>query len=180
MSEETARAVCVYRAELLYLRYAEAVNRAGKPNLAFATLKNGLNSENLAVDTIVPRKEKYFQYTDTTRIFLDYVDFEDIPFDYNTGIHARGCGNVELSKDFIIPFLNSIEDSIAWVEDKITEELALETAFEGNRFHDLTRIAIRRNDPSFLADKVAEKYTNNREAIRSKLMDQNNWYLHEN
>lgn len=178
MTEKTARAVCVYRTGVLYLRYAEAVNRAGKPNLAFATLKNGLNSDNLAIDTIVPRKEKYIQYTDTSGIFLDYVDFEDIPFDYNIGVHARGCGNVELSNDFIIPSLNSLEDSIVWVEDKIIEELALETAFEGNRFHDLMRIAMRRNDLSYLANKVSEKYYNNQEAIRSKLMDENNWYLH--
>lgn len=177
MTEETARAVCVYRTGLLYLRYAEAVNRAGKPNLAFATLKNGLNSDNLAIDTIVPRKEKYIQYTDTTGTFLDYVDFEDIPFDYNIGVHARGCGNVELSKEFIIPSLNSLEDSIVWVEDKIIEELALETAFEGNRFHDLMRIAMRRNDPSYLANKVSEKYSHSQEAIRSKLMDETNWYL---
>lgn len=66
-------------------------------------------------------------------------------------------------------------------EDKIIEEAALEMAFEGNRWSDLMRIARRRNDPAFLADKVYEKLlkANHPKAgeVRSKLMDPNNWYL---
>jgi len=63
------------------------------------------------------------------------------------------------------------------VEDKIQEELALETAFEGNRFQDLMRFAIRRNDNAYLADKVAAKHTADKQAIRNKLMNSENWYL---
>jgi hypothetical protein len=176
MTEETAKAISVYRTGLLYLRYAEAVNQAGKPNLAFATLKNGLNSKTMAVDTIVPRHEKYSSYTDTTGIFIDYADFEDVMFSYSIGIHARGCGNTEFADSYSIPELSSLTDSIKWVEDKIIEELALETAFEGNRFHDLMRISLRRRNPEYLANMVAKKYDNS-EAIRSKLMDESNWYL---
>jgi hypothetical protein len=174
---ETSKAVFVYRVATLYLRYAEAVNRAGKPNLAFAVLKNGMNADALEVDSIVPRHEKYSVYTDSTGTFLDYVNFNNIVFDQNIGVHSRGNGNVELATDFIIPPLNSLQDSILYVEDKIIEELALETAFEGNRFQDLMRIAFRRGDPSYLADKVSEKYTGNEQAIHSKLMDENNWYI---
>ena len=173
----TSKAIAVYRTRLLYLRYAEAVNRAGKPNLAFAVLKNGLNAMTLAIDTIVPKSEKYSQYTDTTGTFYEYVNFENFVFDDNIGVHACGCGNVRLSTDFIIPSLNSLQDSVLFVEDKIIEELALETAFEGNRFHDLMRISLRRSDPAYLSDRVAEKYTDNKEAIRSLLLDENNWYL---
>lgn len=64
-----------------------------------------------------------------------------------------------------------------YVEDKIILELALETAFEGGRFHDLMRIATRRGDNAYLADKVAESHTGDKEAIRSKLMVESNWYL---
>lgn len=174
---EISKAVIVYRVATLYLRYAEAVNRAGKPNLAFAVLKNGMSAEVLAVDSIVPRREKYSVYTDTTGTFIDYVDFNNIAFDNNIGVHSRGCGNMELAADYVIPALASKEDSILFVEDKIIEELALETAFEGNRFHDLMRVAMRRNDPAFLADKVAAKHAGNEQAIRTKLMDENNWYL---
>jgi hypothetical protein len=174
---EVSKAVMVYRVATLYLRYAEAVNRAGKPNLAFAVLKHGMNSDALAVDTIVPRHEKYTVYTDSTGTFIDYVNFENIVFDQNIGVHSRGCGNMELAADYLIPALGSKEDSILWVEEKIIEELALETAFEGNRFQDLMRIAKRRNSPAYLADKVAAKHTGNQQAIRSKLMDENNWYI---
>lgn len=174
MSYSTSKAVLVYRNALLYLRYAEAVNRAGKPNLAFAVLKNGMSSETMAVDTIVPPSEKYDPSTGT---FYDYTNFQDITFRNNIGIHELGCGNVHLAKDYIIPEESSQDDSIRYVEDKIVKELALETAFEGNRFQDLMRVALRRNDPSYLADRVAEKYAD-KEAVRSKLLDENNWYLH--
>lgn len=177
MATTTTKAIAIYRVSMLYLRYAEAMNRAGRPNLAFAVLKNGLNSETLAEDTIVPRNEKYMVYTDSTGTFYNDVNFEDIVFDDNIGVHAQGCGNVQLANDFIIPPLSDLEDSIRFVEDKIIEELALETAFEGNRFHDLMRIAMRRNDPSYLADIVAEKYTDNKDAIHTKLMNEDNWYL---
>jgi len=174
---EVSKAVMVYRVATLYLRYAEAVNRAGKPNLAFAVLKHGMNSDVLAVDSIVPRHEKYQIYTDSTGIFFDFIDFENIAFDENIGVHSRGCGNMDRAIDYKIPDFNSKEDSILYVEDKIIEELALETAFEGSRFHDLMRISIRRSNTAFLADKVAAKHTGNEEAIRSKLMDENNWYI---
>ncbi|MBN2610757.1 MAG: RagB/SusD family nutrient uptake outer membrane protein [Bacteroidales bacterium] len=177
MSRNTSKAVAIYRNGLLYLRYAEAVNRAGKPNLAFAVLKHGMNSETLAVDTIVPRNEKYAVYTDTTGTFFNYVNFEKTEFDENIGVHARGCGDVDLAADFIILPQSSLLDSIIYVEDKIIEELALETAFEGNRFHDLMRIAIRRNNPVYLADRVSEKYPYDKETIRSKLLNESNWYL---
>jgi hypothetical protein len=40
------------------------------------------------------------------------------------------------------------------------------------------RIAQRRNDPSFLADRVAAKFSGARaEEIRQLLMDENNWYV---
>jgi len=177
MTGSTSTAINIYRSAMLYLRYAEAVNRAGKPNLAFAVLKNGMSTYTMRVDTIVPRHEKYVQYTDTTGVFFDYVNFEDIAFNNNIGVHELGCGNVHLSTNYIIPAQGSLLDSILYVENKIIEEMALETAFEGNRFQDLMRIAFRRGDPAYLANRVALKYGDNMEAVRSKLMDENNWYL---
>jgi len=177
LTTSTTKAVIVYRRGLLYLRYAEAVNRAGKPNLAFAVLKNGLSPETMMVDSIVPKDEKYSSFTDSTGTFYDYADFGDVIFRNSIGVHERGCGDVHLANDYRIPASGSLDDSIQYVEDKIVEELALETAFEGNRFHDLMRVALRRHDPSYLANIVAEKYTVNKEAIRTKLMDENNWYL---
>ena len=155
---------------LVYLRYAEAVNRLGKPNLAFAVLKNGLNKITLNNRSLIPAVE-------VPSPKPNYMNFDTVQFDLNIGIHARGCGHVEKTTEYAIPSLSSKDDSILYVEDQIKLELALETAFDGNRFHDLMRFAIRRNDPSYLANTVAEKYTDNKEVIRSKLMDMNNWYL---
>ena len=172
--------VMVYRSSLLYLRYAEAVNRLGKPNLAFAVLKNGLRSTTLASRSIVPLNEK------TTD---NYMDFSDRRFDYNAGIRWRGLGPKlkdptgavislnDCDSTFVIKEQPSLNDSILYVEDLIQKELALETAFEGNRFQDLMRIAIRRNDNAYLANIVSSKYTNNKDAIKTKLMDRTKWYL---
>ena len=71
------------------------------------------------------------------------------------------------------------------VEDLIMQEEALEFAFEGYRFYDLMRVALRRNDPSYLADKVyqrkgAENVGVMRAAIRCDLTDTRNWYLNWN
>ena len=68
----------LYRSSLLYLRYAEAVNRAGKPSLAFAVLKHGLNSTNLGTST----KISPFEVADQK----PYVTiFSDNKFNENTG-----------------------------------------------------------------------------------------------
>jgi hypothetical protein len=75
----------------------------------------------------------------------------------------------------------SVEDIrfVEPVEDLIVEERALELAYEGHRWFDLMRIARHREDPAYLADKVAAKFPDEqkREEVRMKLMDMNNWYL---
>jgi len=173
--------VLVYRSSLLYLRYAEAVNRLGKPNLAFAVLKNGLRSATMGTPSIVPLKEKSTE---------KYMDFSDRQFDFNVGIRWRGLGPKLKDPNFRVLTLGDcdstfvikeqtggLNDSILYVEDLIQKELSLETAFEGNRFHDLMRFAIRRNDPAYLADKVAEKHPDNKAVITEKLMHRENWYI---
>ena len=47
------------------------------------------------------------------------------------------------------------------METGLLNELALETAFEGTRWPDLLRVAIRRNDPSFIADRIYNKLSKN-------------------
>ncbi|MFA5044386.1 MAG: RagB/SusD family nutrient uptake outer membrane protein [Paludibacter sp.] len=169
------QSIVIYRSSLLYLRYAEAVNRLGKPNLAFAVLKNGLNSITMNSTKVIPLNE---------RSTAPYMNFSNFRFDNNVGIRSRGLGPklgdlnpLVGDTNYIIPHQNQLIDSVLYVEDLIQKELALETAFEGNRFQDLMRIAIRRDDNSYLANIVSEKYTDNKEAIKSKLMIRSNWYI---
>lgn len=161
----------VYRVGLLYLRYAEALNNAGKPGMAFAVLKYGLNPTTFATSGRIPLAElktgsSYFSM------------FNNSIYAGNYGIHSRGCGNSILNTSYVIPpTLTSHLDSVNYVDDKILTELALETAFEGNRFPDLARFSIRHNDNSIIANAIALKHTDNMSVIRAFLLDRNNWYL---
>ncbi len=184
-----------YRVALLYLRYAEAINRLGKPNTAMAVLKNGLNRTTLLSRTIIPKNEmneKITQSTiksklnpdvdsvkyDTTYVAPAYMDFNDAIFDNNLGIRMRSLGNTNQDTTYFkLPKFSDPDSTIVYMEDLIVNETALECAFEGNRFHDLMRVAIRRDKNEYLADKVAAKHKTNGEAIKQKLLVRDNWYL---
>ena len=168
--------VVVYRTALLYLRYAEAVNRLNKPNLAFAVLKYGLNSVSMYNNRIIPTSEK----DSASAAFMDFGDFR---FSNNAGIRMRGVGNADKDTTFFVFHAQpTMHDSVLFVENLIQKELALETAFEGNRFQDLMRFTLRRmknneGDASYLADLIAPKHKANAAAIRQKLMNPENWYI---
>jgi hypothetical protein len=180
----------IYRVALLYLRYAEAVNRIGKPNLAFAVLKYGLNSTTFSFADRVPLNELADQ--------KPYVSiFKTDVFATNNGIHSRGSGLSLYNTMYFIPdytrrvLVNNVltnstdsmdlvsakSDSIKFVENAICDELALETPFEGNRFQDLMRISDHRDDPTFLARRVSEKHTGNTDYYLNLLSDRKNWYI---
>lgn len=160
----------LYRVGLLYLRYAEAVNRAGKPGLAFAVLKYGLNSANIANALRVPANE-----VTEPKEYITLLDNDK--FSTNVGIHNRGSGSSDVNSRYAFPLtLATLQDSILFVEENIVDELAMETAFEGNRFHDLMRFSEHRDDPAFLANKVAQKHTD-KSYYQTYLKDKKNWYL---
>ena len=119
------------------------------------------------------------------------------------GIHWRGCGLImfnernttynyvdqinrmlamyegaetELTREEIYDEAN--EDLVILaIEDLICDEMALETGVEGNRFFDLMRIARHRGDNDFLASRVAQRSGTMDPALRSKLLNEANWYL---
>ena len=117
------------------------------------------------------------------------------------GIHTRGSGWTPLNEYY--QYNDSVEvtltdqngaDSLgyqarpraemqAYVDSLILNEGALEFAFEGTRFYDLMRFAMRSSNPGqFMADHVyGRRGQQNRSAvegqIRKSLRDPNNWYL---
>jgi len=178
--------ISLYRPGKLYLRYAEALNAIGKPSVAFAVLKHGLKREVLNDTTIINRNEitplpSYCNFMDN--------DFSDSRYYLQMGIHARGSGDVNrdtLYYSFREETLNNNreyygfparlatkQDSILFVDAMICKELGLETAFEGNRFHDLMRFAIRRNDNNFLAKWVGRRNP----ALSGVLTNRDKWFL---
>ena len=65
-----------------------------------------------------------------------------------------------------------------YLEELILDERARELAFEGERFYDLMRVAKRRNDPDFLASRVAHKFPpERRQEIYNYLLNEQNWYI---
>ena len=64
----------------------------------------------------------------------------------------------------------------------LMDEGALELAFEGQRFSDLMRVALRRNDPSYLAEKVYARRGEDRKGemrslIRPRLTAMRTWNM---
>ena len=165
------REVALYRIPHLYLRYAEAANRAGKPSLAFATIKYGLRNEVMTDSLLVDQRELADGAT--------WTNFTDSRFDgnYGTAMRGRGLGMPIDNESYIIPELPTRQDSIEWVEDRILEELAAETAFEGNRFFDLLRISRHRPaHPAYFARKVSRRF-DNPASIEQRLSDINNLWI---
>ena len=172
----------LYRLSSIYLRMAEAYNRAGLPESAFAILKYGLSDGTVS---------KYVSADEQKRAgnLLTWSPYNFITQDMSStstttvnteGIHSYGCGESYADTLYVIPEgLATHEDSILFVEDKICDEMALEQSFLGQRFGDLQRIALRRDDTDFLARKIAGragKDSFNTE-LYGRLSDRSNWYL---
>lgn len=168
--------VVTYRIQQVYLMFAEALNRAGYPETAFLILKYGLTNFNI---------ERYIGLTERESI-ASWINFNNDDFtEYNTqGIHSRGCGDAKADKAYVIPkpdvemsHSDSVQYQMPLVEDMIMREMTLEKAFEGQRYYDLMRIALRRNDPAYLAKPIANRTGEENAAILALLMDKKNWYL---
>ena len=173
LSKLNEKGLTLYRRQVVYLHFAEALNRAGYPQSAFAVLKYGL------YDQMIHDTER--------QQAAGLLAFETNTFtQQNTlGIHSRGCGDADADTLYVLPQptapLASRQDTVAFqqplVEDYIVRELALETAFEGQRYYDLMRVALRRGDATYLADPVSRRNGTRDEALFARLSYKANWYL---
>jgi hypothetical protein len=163
----------IYRTGSVYLRYAEALNRLGKSTMAFAILKYGASNVVFDNPALVNAEE--------ASPLPAYCNFPPAIFGttLNTevkGMHSRGSGRSERNAFYIIP---AGVDTARFVDEKICEEMAMESAFEGNRFHDLMRFA-KYYGNDFLANRVANRRGVEDAALKAKLMTEQNWYLPHN
>lgn len=145
--------IVISRAADIHLLLAEAYNRLGdatSQKYALMLLNQGVNKEN-------PKPPIFARWSS------------------NIGVRGRAyLKSREVPKNMI-----SADSITNLIENFIVDERALELAFEGKRWTDLVRIAERRNDPSYIADKVAAKFkgTPYYNQVHSKLMNPANWYL---
>lgn len=187
----------LYRASLLHLRYAEAANRENHDKVAYAFINQGI-------------KTTYNYNSNTTDVTQKQATFLEFPYDLdgrkidaprirgkfhrNMGIRSRlniRPSVIDSARFFDMSnpdyYNRSVTDRpglTLYMEDKIIDEAALELAYEGNRWEDLLRIALRRGatDPNYLADKIAAKFEAAGDGasaalVRSRLANKANWYL---
>lgn len=191
INKYNSRNIRVYRRTLVYLRLAEAVNRAGYPHYAFQILSSGVNDKilkdsvckyytkedsTLLVNTLNFRGSNISSYNTTYVVNTD----PKATTNYNTqGIHSRGCGFTPANEYYRMP-QGTIQEQIKAVEDLIVNEEALEFAFEGYRYYDLLRVALRRTDnPNYLSDIIkSRRGAGNDSGITVDLTNPYNWFLH--
>jgi starch-binding outer membrane protein, SusD/RagB family len=163
----------LYRAASVWQHYGEAATRDGHPKLGFAVVNQGIRT------TYTPPSPP----TDVTNIMQTFLP-PPYDFDARTGDNPQyramwrdmsGLrGRASLTPRVLVG------DSTTQVENMLVDESALELAYEGQRWSDLLRVAIRRNDPAFLADKIYGKLSKDNTpgatTARDKLMNRS-WYL---
>lgn len=163
------------RAAAVHLHFAEAANRDGRRRLAQGFVNFGIGDAYpvpTGITDVTPYQNTLFEPApynfdarngDVPRYRADWYR--------NTGLRGR-------ARLQAVPITG---DSTIRIENMIIDEAALELAYEGYRWPDLLRVALRRDDPAFLADKVYEKLQKDGNplaaSVRTKLMDKANWYL---
>lgn len=167
----------LFRQTHLHMRFAEAANRSGKHLLSWGFLNNGLAGAYPAPTSDVSLYhnslwEPYPFNFDARNSGNSGVPYFRADWYRNIGVRARANLN-----NITVP----ASDSLLTIESALIKETALENAFEGTRWPDLLRVALRRNDPAFIADKIYNKMLKdgdgNAAAVRAKLMNPANWYL---
>ncbi|MFT3751822.1 MAG: RagB/SusD family nutrient uptake outer membrane protein [Paludibacter sp.] len=183
----------LYRAATLHLRYAEAVNRAGYPKLAWVLVNNGISnnflftkpdgtlypSDSIKIAGSSPFSPYPFPFNFDARQSDAPRPYIRAPWRNNGGIRGRAnLPNVPFPATCV-----TTQDSIRFMEKVIAHEAALELGFEGNRWEDLIRISHRMNKEQagsgntfFWNDNLKKKY--DRAGIAgADLSTEEKWFL---
>lgn len=206
MTKFSSANIPIYRTATVYLRLAEAINRMGYPDAAFAILKDGISDDLTSYvvvgDSTDIEAGRYIR-PETIKMLQSTIPFlsaeNRITFEDNTGVHSRGTYYTwgafspyqyntivgrklqEIDNTFNLQRSSyTAQDTINAVEDIICDEMALELAFEGNRFGDLTRMARHKNQAGLNGSDFGSKWLARKLAYKNpavSLLDEKNWYL---
>lgn len=203
--------VILYRNSTIWLRFAEALNRAGYPDAAFAVLKDGLKSSIIGnTRYLTPETETLLT---TVLPVCSPSNINSEHYMKNVGIHSWGASYMEsvatstgapngplggthspyqmdtivglkiaqIARDFNVPMTYTKADIINAVEDLICDEYAMEFAFEGTRYSDLTRLARRKNrENTSYGSNFGGLWFARKMAFKNPAKDlsiESNWYL---
>jgi hypothetical protein len=207
----SSRNVHLWRRTMVYAHMAEALNAAGFPRFAYALLSTGVNNKVLEED-IVPYYGadstwlRQFSFPNTDYILATATG---VSSENTMGLHGRGSGFTPANKSYWLdnpadsfPQRYSVLDVLGRhdhyiypeetaerrakqmerVDQLLLNELGLEFAFEGHRYYDLMRFALRKQQPSILADAVYGRRGEGeveamKAAIGKDLYNPRNWYL---
>ena len=206
MTKFNSANIPLYRTATVYLRLAEALNRMGYPDAAFAILKDGINEDLLSYvmrgDSLDQASGRYIRPETETMLktTVPFLSAENLTmFEESWSIHSRGVYYTqgafspyqyhtivgrklaELNSQFGIAGAQfTMADTINAVEDIICDEMALELAYEGCRFGDLTRIARHKNLSALYGSDFGSRWLAAKLAYKQpavSLLDERNWYL---
>lgn len=143
----------LFRQTQLHLRFSEAANREGRHRLASAFINNGISGAYPAPGSDVTNYhhtlwEPYPYNFDARNSGNNGIPYYRADWYRNLGIRNRA--NMPNN-------VYAAGDSLTQIENSIIDELALENGYEGTRWPDLLRIALRRGDYTFIAKKVGDK-----------------------
>jgi hypothetical protein len=144
------------RAGTLILRFAEAANRDNRSKIAYAMLNQGIRN----VFDNNPGGGTARDVTNTQQTFdVPPYDFDArqgrSPYPFYSADWASSSGIRD--RAYLPTYPASAYTDMIGLEDKLVFEEGLETAYEGNRWPDLLRIALRRNDPTYISNRVYDK-----------------------
>lgn len=199
--------IYLYRTSTIYLHLAEALNRLGYVDAAFAILKDGITEALLDENRtyITPETRTLLQ---TTYPFLSDEFRSLFPAatasisDTNYGIHQHGCGVTgdgnypgrspyqldtivglkmkQIADIYKVEVGATKADSINAMEDLLCDEYALELAFEGTRWYDLMRLARHKNSAALYGSDFGGRWLARKLQYKNPVKDltvPDNWYL---